>query len=56
MGQQSLNNIMVLHVHKRPDYLDLDVLNNFVSYSEHRGSTFGNFLILYANNSIYIIV
>ena len=44
-GQQRLNNIMVLHVHKkRTDKLDLvTVANEFVDSSETRLARFGRF-------------
>ena len=43
MGQERLNNLLMLHIHKEyTDELDLvTVANDFVSYSEHRLSTFG---------------
>ena len=45
MGQERLNNLLTLHVHKdHTDELDLmAVANEFVSHSEHRLSTFGKF-------------
>ena len=46
MGQQCLNNLMSLHVHKdRTDSLSLvDLANDFVaSKAEHRNSIFGKF-------------
>ena len=45
MGQQRLNYLMLLHVHKeRTDNLDLkSVLNDFVGDSEHRGGIFAKF-------------
>lgn len=45
MGQQRLNNLMVLHVHKdRCDSLRLkEVVNDFVADSEHRLRIFGKF-------------
>ena len=45
MGQERLNNLLMLHVHKEyTNELDLiAVANNFVSLSEHRLSTFGKF-------------
>ena len=38
MGQERLNNIMILHVHKEiTDSLDLDIIaNEFIVNSEHR--------------------
>ena len=44
MGQQSLNDLLLLHVHKEiTDSLDLkEVVNNFVN-SEHRLQIFGKF-------------
>ena len=45
MGQNRLNNLMVLHIHKeRLDQLSLiDVANDFVKESDHRQTVFGNF-------------
>lgn len=45
MGQQRLNNLMVLHVHKdRTDSLNvIDVANDFVKDSEHRLKMYGKF-------------
>ena len=45
MGQEHLNNLLMLHVHKEyTDELDLiAVANEFVSHCEHRLSTFGKF-------------
>ena len=45
MGQERLNNLLTLYVHKdHTDELDLmAVANEFVSHSEHRLSTFGKF-------------
>ena len=45
MGQQRLNNLMVLHVHRdRTDSLNLiDVANDFVKDSDQRANVFGNF-------------
>ncbi len=45
MGQQRLNNLMVLHVHKElTDALNLEeVVNDFVADSEHRIRIFGKF-------------
>ena len=45
MGQQRLNNLMVLHVHRdRTDSLNLvDVANDFVKDSDQRGNVFGKF-------------
>ena len=45
MGQERLNNLLTLHVHKdHKDELDLMAFaNEFVSHSEHRLSTFGKF-------------
>ena len=45
MGQQQLNNLMVLHVHKdHTDLLNLkDVANDFVKDSEQRVHVFGKF-------------
>ena len=44
MGQQRLNDLLLLHVHKEiTDSLDLkEVVNNFVN-SEHRLQIFGKF-------------
>ena len=52
MGQERLNNLLTLNVHKdHTDELDLmAVANEFVSHSEHMLSTFGNF-----NTFTYII-
>ena len=43
MGQQRLNNLMVLHVHKdMTDAIDLQkIANEFVGDSEHRLKIFG---------------
>ena len=45
MGQERLNNLMSLHIHKEiTDDLDLkDVATEFISGSEHRLSIFGKF-------------
>ena len=45
MGQERLNNLMLLHIHKElTDDLDLkDVATDFISGSEHRLSIFGKF-------------
>ncbi len=45
MGQESLNHLMVLHVHKElTDDLDLiSIANEFVGDSEHRLKLFGTF-------------
>ena len=45
MGQERLNNLMLLHIHKEiTDDLDLkDVATEFISGSEHRLSIFGKF-------------
>ena len=45
MGQERLNNLMLLHIHKDiTDDLDLkDVATEFISRSEHRLSIFGKF-------------
>ena len=45
MGQQRLNNLMVLHVHRdRTDSLNLiDVANDFVKDSDQRANVFGKF-------------
>ena len=45
MGQERLNNLMLLHIHKElTDDLDLkDVVTEFISGSEHRLSIFGKF-------------
>ncbi len=44
MGQQRLNNLMVLHVHKElTDALNEEVVNDFVADSEHRIRIFGKF-------------
>ena len=45
MGQQRLNNLMLIHVHKeRTDLLNIiDIANEFVSDSEHRLRLFGKF-------------
>lgn len=45
MGQERLNHLLMLHVHKEyTDELDfIAVANEFVSHSEHRLSTFGKF-------------
>lgn len=45
MGQQRLNNLMVLHVHRdRTDALSLvDVANDFVKDSDQRANVFGKF-------------
>ncbi len=45
MGQQRLNNLMVLHVHKdRTDTLNpIGVANDFIKDSEHRLRLFGKF-------------
>ena len=45
MGQERLNNLMLLHIHKElTDELDLkDVATEFISGSEHRLSIFGKF-------------
>ena len=45
MGQERLNNLMLLYIHKeRTDDLDLkDVATEFISGSEHRLSIFGKF-------------
>ncbi len=45
MGQQRLNNLMVLYVHKElTDALNLEeVVNDFVADSEHRIRIFGKF-------------
>ena len=46
VNQDSLNHLMVLHVHKTlTDTLDLiEVVNEFVTGSEHRLAMFGNFV------------
>ena len=43
MGQQRLNNLMLLHVHKeRTDLLNAtEIANEFVTESEHRFRMFG---------------
>ena len=45
MGQQRLNDLLLLHVHKEiTDSLNLkEVINNFVTDSEHRLQIFGKF-------------
>lgn len=45
MNQDRLNHLMVLHVYKTlTDTLDLiEVVNDFVTVSEHRLAMFGNF-------------
>ena len=45
MGQQRLNNLMVLHIHKcETDLLDLhNVANDFVAVKESRLRMFGKF-------------
>ncbi len=45
MGQERLNHLMVLHVHKElTDDLDLiSIANEFVGDSEHRLKLFGTF-------------
>ena len=45
MGQERLNNLMLLHTHKElTDDLDLkNVATEFISGSEHRLSIFGKF-------------
>ena len=45
MGQEHLNNLLTLHVHKdHTDKLDLmAVAKEFVSHLEHRLSTFNTF-------------
>ena len=45
MGQERLNHLMVLYVHKsRTDRINLEtILNNFVGGSEHRSSIFAKF-------------
>ena len=46
MNQDRLNHLMVLHVHKTlTDTMDLiEVVNEFVTGSEHRLAMFGNFV------------
>lgn len=45
MGQERLNHLMVLHVHKsETDSLDLiQIANTFVSRNDHREQVFGTF-------------
>ena len=45
MGQERLNNLMLLHVHnERTDLLNLnEIRNEFVMESEHRLRIFGKF-------------
>ena len=45
MGQERLNHLMILYVHKsRADSLDLkEIFNNFVAGSQHRSSIFAKF-------------
>ena len=45
MGQQRLNNFMLIHVHKERTYLlnPTKIANEFVMESEHRVRMFGKF-------------
>ena len=45
MGQERLNHLMVLHVHKsETDSLDIiQIANNFISRNDHREQVFGTF-------------